>query len=115
MFWQTIRPILSDKGGARQTTIVIRELDDIKTSPSEVGLCEIFNAHFPNVASDIERSQNCIDYTNYPSIAAIQNGNKRPESSAFKPVSHEEVYRKLSNLKCNKAKGCDQMPACKHY
>ena len=53
MFWQTIRPFLSNKGGASQNTIVLRELDDIKTSPSEV--CEIFNAHFLNVASDIGR------------------------------------------------------------
>ena len=41
----------------------------------------------------------------------MQNGNKHPENSAFKPVGHEEVYRKLSNLKCNKATGCEQMPA----
>ena len=32
-------------------------------------------------------------------------------SFAFKPVGHEEVCRKLSNLKCNKTTGCDQMPA----
>ena len=110
MFWQTIRPFLSIKGGASQNTIVLRELDDIKTNKSEV--CEIFNAHFLNVASYIGRSQNCIDYTIHPSIPAIQHGNTHPpESFAFKPVGHEEVYRKLSNLKCNKATGCDQMPA----
>ena len=109
MFWQTIRPFLSNKGGASQNTIVLRELDDIKTNPSEV--CEIINVHFLNVASDIGRSQNCIDYTNHPSITAIQNGSTHPESFAFKPVGHEEVYRKLNNLKCNKVTGCDQMPA----
>ena len=109
MFWQTIRPFLSNKGGASQNIIVLLELDDIKTNPSEV--CEICNAHFLNVASYIGRSQNCIDYTNHPSIAAIQNGNTHPESFVFKPVGHEEVYRKLRNLKCNKATGCGQMPA----
>ena len=84
MFWQTIQPFLSNKGVTSQSRIVIRELDDIKTNPSEV--CEIFNSHFINVASDIGRSQNCIDYTNHPSIEAIKNGNKHPESFAFKPV-----------------------------
>ena len=48
MFWQKIRPFLSNKGGASQNTIVLRELDDIKTIQSEV--CEIFNVHFLNVA-----------------------------------------------------------------
>ena len=69
MFWQTIRPFLSNKGCSSQNTIVLRELNDIKTNPSEV--CEIFNAHFINVASDIGRSQNCNDYANHPSIEAI--------------------------------------------
>ena len=69
MFWQTIRPFLSNKGCPSQNTIVLRELNDIKTNPSEV--CEICNAHFINVASDIERSQNCNDYANHPSIEAI--------------------------------------------
>ena len=112
MFWQTIRPFLSIKGGAIQNTIVLRELtlDDIKTNKSDV--CEICNAHFLNVASYIGRSQNCIDYTIHLSIPANQHGNTHPpESFAFKPVGHEEVYRKLRNLKCNKATGCDQMPA----
>ena len=87
MFWQTIRPFL-------------RELNDIKTNPSEV--CEIFNAHFINVASDIGRSQKCNDYANHPSIEAIKYGNKHIESFAFKPVGCEEVYRKLCNLNATK-------------
>ena len=109
MFWHTIRPFLSNKGCPSQTTIVLRELYDIKTNPSE--LCEIFNAHFINVASDIGPSQDCIDYPNHPSIVAITNGNKHTESFAFKPVRCEDVYIKLCNRKCNNATGCDQMPA----
>ena len=109
MFWQTIRPFLSNKGCPSQNTIVLRELNDIKTNPSEV--CEICNANVINVASDIGWSQNCNDYANHPSIEAIKNGNKHIESFAFKPVGCEEVYRKLCNLKCNKATDCDQMPA----
>ena len=73
MFWQTIRPFLSNTGGASQNAIVLTELADIKTNPSEA--CEIFNARFINVASYIGRSQYCIDYTNHPSIVAIQNGS----------------------------------------
>ena len=70
MFWQTIRSFLSNKGCSSQNTIVLRELNDIKTNPSEV--CEIFNAHFINVASYIGRSQNCNDYANHTSIEAIK-------------------------------------------
>ena len=66
MIWQTIRSFL-------------RELNDIKTNPSEV--CEIFNAHFINVASDIGRSQNCNDYSNHPSIEAIKMATNTSRAS----------------------------------
>ena len=81
MFWQTNRPSLSNKGGASQNTIVLRELDDIKTNPSEV--CEIFNAHFLNVASDIERSQNCIDYTNHHEYSSNTKWQHTPRELCF--------------------------------
>ena len=55
--------------------------------------------------------QNDTDYTNHPSIEAIKHRNIIPESFAFKTVGNEEVYNKLRDLKCNKATGCDQIPA----
>ena len=107
-FWKTIRPFLANKG-ENQNTIVLRENDEIKTNTSDV--CDIFNEHFINVAADIGPMQNDTDYTNHPSIEAIKHRNKIPESFAFKTVGNEEVYKKLQDLKCNKATGCDQIPA----
>ena len=101
-FWNTIRPLLTNKGTYGQNEIVLREQNEIITETAKV--CNIFNEHFVNIAAEIGPDQNNADYTYHPSVVAIKNGNENINT-------FEEVFTKLQKLKLNKATGCDKMQA----
>ena len=79
-FWKTIKPFMSNKGGLRNSKIILKNGHSIVSDDKEV--CELFNEYFSSVASNIGFSDDIPDdyntdhgfqcilkkYENHPSI-----------------------------------------------
>ena len=123
MFWQIIKPFVSDKNLRGNSNIMLMENESIVSNDAKV--CDIFNEYFANVTDSIgtesiltddERIEDIIDmYSDHESVVKIQSVlNHVGEESGFfslKTVSPEYICKKLKCLQRNKATGYDGLPA----
>ena len=121
-FWKTIKPFMSNKGGLRNSKIILKNGHSIVSDDKEV--CELFNEYFSSVASNIGFSDDipndyntdhgfqCIlkKYENHPSICKIQNNVNTEDEFDFCPVTISQVQKIIENMDPKKAQGCDNIP-----
>ena len=114
-FWQTVKPLFSNKIKAK-TVIKLVENDVIIEDESEIA--KIFNEYFVNIVSKVgiltekqttysatnqlsEVEMAIIKYKNHPSIKAITDRMEKlgKPTFNFKFTSHEETEKEVNNLK----------------
>lgn len=116
-FWQTVKPLISDKGNNGSDRISLIENNVIVNNSKEVG--DIFNVFYKNVTKHIgeddtidvdESIQDIIKcHESHKSVKFIKtkavNGN-----FSFNIVKRDDVSKKLKNLNSKKATGYDSIP-----
>ncbi len=117
-FWKTVKPLLSDTASANDN-ITLQENGKVINDKSEI--CNVFNDYFVNVADDLGEPSSvslndpldhiCEVYDSHPSIRTIrENSPVTDRHFEFKCVTSEDIFKKLSGLKINKAFGYDNQP-----
>ena len=118
-FWQTVKPLFSNKVKAN-TVIKLVENDVMIEDESEIA--KIFNEYFVNIVKRVEIlteeqttysatnqlsevEMAIIKYKNHPSIKAITDRMEKlgKPTFNFKFTSHEETEKEVNNLKITKA------------
>ena len=120
-FWNVVKPFVSNKGHLQMQDISLFEGNEVVTDRTKI--CNLFNDHFVNIASDRCESHDLsnktvadvIDYYNeHRSIKVIKaSEHRRPivGDFVFNPVSPGNVLSKLKQLNTRKACGYDYIPA----
>ena len=120
-FWNVIKPFFKDKTQNNISSLL--EENVIITDPEIIA--NTFNEHFVNAADEKDEGLNAGDlsvreiselYKTHHSIVLIShamrnNNHSHSEPFEFKHVTSDQVMKKLSNLKINKAPGFDRIPA----
>ena len=124
-FWQTVKPLFSNKVKAKT---VIKLVENDETVDDEAKLAKIFNEYFVNIVKnlgiltydDISPTENHLSevdiairkYKNHPSIIAItdkMNKIDNPEFN-FRFTSYEETKKEVGKLKIKKASQKTDIP-----
>ncbi len=127
VFWDAVKPLVSDKCKGGQNNIVLSEDGAIVNDQGTV--CKVFNAFFNAVADNVGQNPNEIvnyqnendldgyvagilqRYESHSSVKAIKQRGIPQGSFDFQPVSAEDIKARLEKLKTKKASGCDYIPA----
>lgn len=120
-FWNAIKPFMSHKPQSGNNYLYLYEEGHIVHDKSQI--CDIFNEHFTNVATNIgtpddlldEESTNTIvdSYSSHDSITSIENEMANREDYkdfSFSPVSEDMVLKKIASLNKRKSTGSDTIP-----
>ena len=117
-FWNAVRPFISNKGNMHSQDISLYEQNRIMTDPVE--LCNVFNDHFSDIASNQCESDKVIsmsadetihNYMSHSSIQTIKESIDASKTFTFKTVTPDLVFLKLKHLNAKKACGYDGIPA----
>ncbi len=117
-FWNTIKPLFSNRGGGSQKITLIDKEDKIISNDKEVA--ETFNEFFKNSVQSLEISENrylmnetgnLIDpvekvmkkFENHPSIIDIKEVIDIDTEFSFLKIGISDIKTELKNLKTNKA------------
>ena len=125
-FWQTVKPLSSNKVKAK-TVVKLVENDTMIDDESEIA--KIFNEYFVNIVKKLgilteeqtmyssgnqlsEAEMAIIKYKNHPSIKAITDRMEKLGNPIFnfKFTSHEETEKEVNNLKIKKASQKTDIP-----
>ena len=125
-FWQTVKPLSSNKVKAK-TVIKLVENDAVIDDESQIA--NIFNEYFVNIVKKLgilteeqttysatnqlsEVEMAIIKYKNHPSIKAITDRMEKlgKPTFNFKFTSHEETEKEVNNLKIKKASQKSDIP-----
>jgi hypothetical protein len=121
-FWKIIKPFISDKNGAADENIILRENGKLITNPMDV--CNTFNTFFTSVADSIgfpdtiphdisgkELIKSIYEkYSKHPSIIAI-NSHRTSNDFSFTHTNEIEVRKTILKLDINKSMGHDFISA----
>lgn len=116
-FWATMKPYFSKKMKTR-SEIMLCENGEIITDRNK--LCSIFNEYFVAIGSDIGNKENqCLTVeeivANHAKVDTIKQIKHKIDTNKisfnFQPVPQVEVENVINELQCNKATGCDEIPA----
>ena len=116
--WNVVRPFISNKGNMHYQDISLYEQNRIMTDPVE--LCNVFNDHFSDIASNQCESDKVISISadetiqNSMSHSSIQTFKESIDASktfTFKTVTPDLVFLKLKHLNVKKACGYAGIPA----
>ena len=118
VFWNTMKPFITDKGRAQQNCITLEINNKIVNDPNTVA--EEFNNYFCNVASEIGNpdvlteyesiDQMCHSYRDHPSIKNIIACNSESANFDFKETTRDDVYKIMKNMNPKKSCGYDGIP-----
>ena len=123
-FWNSVKPLFSDKQKIRQKIILIED-DNIISNEKEVA--EKMNNFFLNAVANLDIENPFIDeginnsyegitgilknYEKHPSILKIKEKVQINETFSFKKTSINEVEHEISRLNKNKTTSYDDIPA----
>ena len=128
LFWNTVKPLLTNKGNFAGGKIVLEE-NDILIHDEKI-LVEIFNDYYINIVENTTNSppvsigdpmnqkkdfstvENIIkDYQNHPSIIRINHNIFEKHSFSLPKTNKEEINKIIKSLDITKATGPDDIPA----
>ena len=114
-FWNAIKSFMSSSNKDQNARICLFENNRIINDDSET--CDIFNAHFASVCTDVG-GNDCIqiyesvddinnDFSSHSSVAKIKEHVITHDCPRFKfsPVSQNDVHKELSALNERKSSG----------
>ena len=117
-FWQTVKPLISDKVKEANTNIILKEDDDIINNQTDV--CNMLNHYFINATVDIGNNDVISDsdtlediIETYEEPESVQYINQQVESQSrfsFKIINEDIVLEKIKNLNIKKSTGWDNIP-----
>ncbi len=113
-FWNAYRPSMRSRKTKQANVILLKENDTVISDKQQIA--EIFNDHFVHIANgapDINVHDFGEDFTEHPSVIAINDNNSERSSSSFFNFQHTnktQVERLLSSVNTRKACGHDSIP-----
>ncbi len=107
VFWQTVKPFLTNKGAHGNDTITLNENGKMIHDQSQVA--NIMNDFFTNVADHIGQDTD-LGLTDHPSVEAIRANNPNVTKFEFQPVTPADMEKIIKKLDKKKATGCDGIP-----
>ena len=124
LFWEVIKPSLSDKSCAKEQIKLVEKGKILKTD-LETG--EVLNTFFGNIVKNIEINQYSnfdpvinhvtdptlraiLKYKDQPSILAIQDNCENGIKFAFEEIDLASIEKEIHNLKMNKASQSSDIP-----
>ena len=124
LFWNTVKPLLSDKVMRKDHIHLVENDELIKT---DLETAEIFNNFFSNIVQNLKISRYTneepivsnindptlkaiLKYRNHPSITAIQNKCKIKDSFNFVEVDQQQIEKEILKLDANKASQSSDIP-----
>ena len=118
-FWNVIKPFFKDSKSQNNVSSLLEK--NVIVTDARI-IANTFNEHFIDAAEEQDEGLNAGDmsireinevYKNHHSISIISQTmqNKQTNSFDFKHVTHDQVMKKLNNLKINKAPGFDKIQA----
>lgn len=126
LFWNVVKPLISDKCKGGQENIILSTNDTIINEPLSV--CNEFNEFYNGVAADIGQNPSDIadlkndddfdvylnevlrQYSDHPSMSIIRDNTSYVNTFCFAKVSVDEIRRRLANLNSRKSPGYDGIP-----
>ena len=119
-FWDTMKPLFSDKGGIRDKIVLIEDNEIISES---IEVAEKFNAYFSGTADSLGITENrlllnpvmenetdvdkCIKkFELHPSIISIKRNVQIDTRFDFSPVTAKDIDSEIGNLDPKKNGGC---------
>ena len=125
-FWNTIKPLLSDKIVSREKVTLIEEDEIVE---SDINTAQILNTFFSNIISNLKIIEyvNCdpisdnindlvikssVKYCNHPSILKIGKVCNRKQCSlfSFSHVDKEEILKEILSLDSTKVSQDTDIP-----
>ena len=126
-FWNTVKPLLSDKCITTEN-IILNENRKMITDDKEIA--DIFNNYFSNAVKGLNLdyyehfSWDCMfsenedpilksieKYSNHPSILKIREQYPHTETFSFNPTNLESVFTEIKNLNESKSAPIESVPA----
>ena len=117
VFWDMVKPLISDKGSKSNTNITLLDDSKIINDPSVV--CCLLNDYFVNVTKDIGIQDAIIDsdtidsilndYKDHESVMYVKNNLTSQDGFHFKHINPDDVYSVIHSVNANKATGYDMM------
>ena len=106
VFWDMVKPLISDKGSKSYTNITLLDDSKIINDPSDV--CCLLNDYFVNVTKDIGIQDAIIDsdtsilndYKDHESVMYVKNNLASRDDFHFKHVNPDDVYFVIPFCKC---------------
>ena len=119
-FWDTMKPLFSDKGGIRDKIVLIEEGEIISDA---IEVAENFNAYFSGTADSLGITENklllnpvmeidldvekCIKkFESHPSIISIKRNVQVDTRFDFVPITAKDIDTEIGNLDPKKNGGC---------
>ncbi len=116
-FWQTIKPVISDKS-KMSNDIILMENNNIVNEPTKVA--NTLNDHFVNAANGIGKPDFITEFDDLDSIILphkdadcikrIRNNIYDGSHFGFTEIDEDVVLKKLLKINAKKATGYDQLP-----
>ena len=118
VFWDMMKPLISDKGSKSNTNITL--IDDSKIINDSKDVCCMFNQYFVNVTRGIGVHDPIIEsdtidsilnaYNDHESVLYVKNNLASPDHFHFAHVSPKYVLSVIQSINAKKATGYDMMP-----
>ena len=118
VFWDMMKPLISDKGSKSNTNITL--IDDSKIINDPKDVCCMFNQYFVNVTRGIGVHDPIIEsdtidsilnaYSDHESVLYVKNNLANPDHFHFAHVSPKNVLSVIQCINVKKATGYDMMP-----
>ena len=123
-FWQTIKPLITNKSGLNNNNIMLVEKDSLITKDEEIA--NILNDHYINIVekssglkpSEINYNEatdkrilinNIIKkFNDHPSIIKMKNENS--DIFLFQEINESDIIKIFNELNTNKSTGEDKIP-----
>ena len=117
-FWQSIKPLMSNK---IQTSSKITLIENGEIIKDDHSIANIMNNHFTNVikglslkednASHLKSCEEILShYENHESIKAIKNNFKESCNFKFEAITADELRKEIMNISSNKASVSNDIP-----
>ena len=124
LFWQVIKPSLSDKSCTKEQMNLVEKGEILKT---DLETAEVLYTFFGNIVKNLEINQYSnfdpvinhakdptlraiLKFKDHPSILAIQNNCKNGRKFAFEEIDLASIEKEIHNLKMNEASQSSDIP-----
>ena len=118
LFWDTVKPLISDKAKNNNTNISLLEENNIVNQSIDVA--NIFNEYYVNVTKEIGEVDTIYEHDdiesilethlNHDAVKYITEKCVNNQTFSFNLVSQDHIYTKLCKTNVNKATGWDSIP-----